>query len=251
MALPSCYHSVVSNRLYTHLAEIGSLFYHFHFPHRDIAQQIDICLKRYRCQRIVFFGGFLDTVQLLQERGYDITYVEYTPEMMAQAKKVLRGMNFVLSDMRELNLSEPFDAIILMGRIFTYLHTDFDVQKTFSAFANNLRPGGIVMMDNYETGKIDADAYFNGTVEDRRGTEVVRRISTMEQIQDHPTLYRWDGVYEHVQGDQKESFRDADHILRAFSKDEIEQLLAKSPLAFVEHQPNFEEKSFVTLAQKR
>lgn len=237
--------------LYTNLAEICSLFYQFHFPHKQIADSIDACLQKYDCKRIVFFGGCLDVARLLIEKGYDMTYVEYTPEMMTIAKKVLSGCRFVLSDMRELELSEPHDAIILMGRIFTYMYTDDDVQKTLKAFSSNLKNGGIFMMDNYEIGKIDADAYFNGTVEDQSGGETVRRISTMKQMQKDPALYRWDCVYEHLEGDRKQSFKDDNHILRAFTKDEIESLLAHSPLMFIEHQRNFEKKSFVTVARRQ
>ena len=36
----------------------------------------------------------------------------------------------------------------------------------------------------------------------------------------------------------------------AFSKEEVEQLLEKTGLLFVEHAPNFEVRSFVTVAQK-
>ena len=241
----------MANSLYTGLAEVCHLFYKLYFPHQEIADIIDKQLKKFGCKRIAFFGGCIYVAEIVQKKGYDITYVEYTPEMMAQSKKVLRNMRFVLSDMRTLQLDEPHDAIVLMGRIFTYLHTDEDVQKTFNAFASNLKKGGIFIMDNYETGKIDADEYFNGTLESRDAEDVVRRISTMEQVQAQPALYRWDCTYEHLRLGTKESFDDHGHILRAFSKDEIKSLLKEGPLTFIEHAPNFEKRSFVTIAEKK
>ncbi len=241
----------MTNPLYTGLAEICHLFYKLHFPHKAITGIVDGYLQKYGCKRIVFFGGCIDVAAMLQAKGYDITYVEYTTEMMAEAKKMLHDMRFVISDMRTLHLDEPHDAIVLMGRIFTYMHTDEDVRRTLAAFASSLKPGGILIMDNYEIGKIDAGEYFNGTLEAGNADNGVRRTSVMRRTQEKPALYAWDCTYEHLDAGTKRSFDDAGHVLRAFSKQEIEELLGESPLTFSEHAENFEKLSFVTVARKQ
>ncbi|OGJ59763.1 hypothetical protein A2881_00635 [Candidatus Peribacteria bacterium RIFCSPHIGHO2_01_FULL_55_13] len=236
----------MSNHLYADLAEICHLFYKLYFPHEVIADIADAYLKKYQCKKILFFGGCIYVAEILQKRGYAITFVDYTPEMLAEAKKVLTGMEFLQSDMRTIATGKEYDAILLIGRIFTYLHTDADVHKTLEAFAKNLRPGGIALVDNYETGKIDADHYFNGTVSLKGDGHEVRRISTMKRVQEAPALYAWDCVYEDHRDGQTRSFTDNGHMLRALSKPETEELIRKSPLTFLEHAKNFEERSFMT-----
>lgn len=241
----------LSKNLYTKLAEINHLYYKYYFPHQKIADSTDKFLKQYHCKKIVFFGGFLDTAQLLQNKGYEMTFVDYTDEMVDEAKKVLKNMDFVTSDMRDPKLSEKQDAIILIGRIMTYMYTDEDVLKSLRAFKDNLNPGGIVIVDNYETGKIDKDQYFNGKIIAKGQGITINRISKMSERQKSPNLYRWDGIYEKVlDSGEKESYEDSDHTLRAFTKDEFQKLVEESGLKFKGHYPNFESKSFITIAQE-
>lgn len=242
--------------LYSDLSEVCHSFYRMYFPHERIASSVDSILKKHNCKDIVFFGGLVYVAQILHEKGYNLTFVDYTEEMVCEAKKILDDVDFIVSDMRTFNLDEKKDAIILMGRIMTYMYTDTDVVRALSAFRDSLKSGGIVIMDNYETGIIDKGDYFNGTVElkdNKNNNHTLRRISTIKQKKDHPALYEWDCVYEDIScANKKDIIRlsDKGHILRAFTKDEIEMLVEKSGLRFIAHMQNFEKRSFITIAQK-
>jgi len=243
----------MANRLYSDLSEVCHTFYRMYFPHEDIAEIIDAKLRKYGCREIVFFGGLLNAAKILNEKGYRITFVEYTEEMMNEAKRTIDCADFIVSDMRRLKLDEKKDAIVLMGRIMTYMHTDKDVIRALKAFSNNLKAGGIVVMDNYETGIIDKGEYFNGTIELKDGDHTLRRISKIIREKECPALYRWDCVYEDIDREKRKTFTDNGHILRAFTKDEIRALIEKAAagMSFIEHSENFEKRSFVTVAQKR
>lgn len=240
----------MTNLLYSKLAEVGHLFYKLYFPHEKIASLIDGYLKKFNCKKIVFLGALIYAAKILQKRGYEIVFVDYTKEMVSEAKKVLRGVKFIVSDMRTLELGEKYDAIVLMGRILTYMYTDRDVQRAFSAFKNNLKDSGIIVIDNYETSKIDKGDYFNGVIEVKDKNLIIRRISKTNRQQTQPALYKWDCIYEKIADEEKETFEDKDHILRAFSKDEMKRLVEQSKLKFIGNFPNFEERSFITIAQK-
>jgi len=247
--------SNMDNSLYSKLSEVCREFYKLYFPHQKIAAIINNYLKRNNCKRIVFIGGLVHVAKILQSKGYEITFVDYTEEMIKEAQKVLSNMKFVVSDMRDWDLDEKYDAIVLMGRILTYMYTDKDVQKTLTAFKNNLKEKGVILIDNYEEGKIDQRDYFNGTVEVKDNTMTIRRISSMQKIQSagnvaKPNLYKWDCVYEEIINGKKRSFEDKNHILRAFSRDEMKKLIEDSGLKFVENASNFEERSFVTVSKK-
>jgi hypothetical protein len=57
-------------------------------------------------------------------------------------------------------------------------------------------------------------------------------------------------VDEYTRSGQKESFIENNHVLCSFSKQEMEALLQGSPLTLIEDAPNFEERSFVTVAKR-
>lgn len=240
----------MSDNLYLGLANVCHKFYKLYFPHQEIAIIIDDYLQKYNCKKIVFIGGLVYVAKILKEKGYEITFVDYTEEMVNEAKKVLKGVSFATSDMKKLSLKEKYDAIILMGRIFTYLYTNKDVSLTLNAFRKNLKKSGIVLIDNYETGKIDKDNYFNGTIELRDKNTTIRRISKMIKKKNLPSLYKWDCIYEEFINGKKESYEDKNHILRGFSREEMKKIIEKNKLRFIENASNFENKSFITLAQK-
>jgi len=232
---------IMGNILYSELSGVCHEFYRSYFPHQKIAYRIDGVLKRHGCKKIVFFGGLVEVAKILQEKGYAITFADYTKEMVEEARKFLGNAQFIKTDMRNLRLKEKQDAIVLMGRIFTYMYTDNDALMALRTFKNNLRPGGILLMDNYETGKIEKGKYFNGTV----NVGTLKRKSRMRRIKKAPALYAWNCVYE---GDRKK-YRDSNHILRAFTREEIKGLVERSGLGLVKHAPNFEKRSFVTIAR--
>lgn len=240
----------MNDNLYSNLANVCHNFYRLYFPHQKIALLIDNYLKKYNCKKIVFIGGLVYVAKILKEKGYEITFVDYTQEMIREAKKVLKDVTFAVSDMRELNLREEYDAVILMGRIFTYLYTNKDVKLTLNAFRKNLKNSGIILIDNYETDKIDKDNYFNGTVELEDGNITIRRISKMIKKKNLPSLYKWDCIYEEIKNGKRNVYEDNNHILRGFSKEEMKKLIEENNLIFIKNADNFEEKSFITLAQK-
>jgi len=240
----------MNNLLYSKLAEACHLFYKLYFPHEKISSIIDGYLKKFNCRKIIFFGGLIYVAKILQNKGYEMTFVDYTREMVDEAKKVLCNVKFVISDMKTLKLQEKYDAVVLIGRILTYMYTDKDVLKALNALKDNLKNFGIILMDNYETDKIDKGNYFNGIVKVEDKNLTIRRISKMNRQQILPALYKWDCIYEKMENGKKEVYEDKNHILRAFTKEEIEELIEKSGLKFIENTANFEKRSFITVAQK-
>jgi len=202
-----------------------------------------------KCKRIVFFGGLIDVAKILKRKGYVITFVDYTQEMVNEAKKKLTGVTCLKSDMRDLHLKVKQDAIVLMGRIMTYMYTDKDVLKALGAFKKNLKSGGLILIDNYETGKIGKGNYFNGQIVVRQNKHIIRRLSKIAKKQAIPTLYMWRCIYQETIGGEKTIFRDDNHILRSFTKKEMEALIKKSGLHFVKDVSNFERRSFITIAK--
>jgi ubiquinone/menaquinone biosynthesis C-methylase UbiE len=236
--------------LYSSLAEVCHIFYRQYFPHEKIAVRLDTILKRHKCRRIVFIGGLIYVAEILKRKGYDITFVDYTPEMIEEAKTVIKNVPIHLGDMRMLSLGGKYDAILAIGRSFTYMYNNQDALKTLRSFHRHLKPDGIIIIDNYEVGKIDKDNYFNGIIKTKSRNMAIKRISTIFQTRKKPAIYNWNCIYEKTVGSKQEKFHDKNHLLRGFAKDELEKLIAKSGLKFISHLQNFEKRSFISIAKR-
>ncbi len=236
------------DNLYSELAKVTHTFYRLNFDHKAIADIIEKHLAGRK--KIVYFGGFVHVARILQDRGYDLTFVDYTQEMINEAKKVLLPTKFVQSDMRELNLTEQYDGIILMGRVVTYMHSDNDMMKALEAFKQNLNTGGRLIFDNYDTNKINTTDYFTGCVEIKENNTQFRRISKINMISKVPALFSWDCIYEEEKDGKTKNWEDNEHILRAMRRDEIKGFIESAGLKFIENADNFESISFITVAEK-
>jgi len=237
-------------KLYSDLAAVCHEFYKPFFPHRTIAERLDGILKKYGCKKIVFIGGLIHVALLLKRMGYDITFVDYTPEMVAEAARLLKEVPMFCHDMRRLRLQGKFDAVLAIGRSFTYMYDDKDALKALTSFRRVFKKNGIVIFDNYEVGKIDKGAYFTGTVRTKKGGTVFSRTSSLRPKRKKPALYVWSCEYAKKTGNKVWSCKDEGHLLRAFTKKEIEVLIEKSGLTFVGHRSNFERRSFISVARR-
>jgi SAM-dependent methyltransferase len=83
-------------------------------------------------------------------RGYQVTGVDASPEMLAQArsKSELGDVRLVLADMRELPPElVGFDVVNWTGDVVNHLLTAEDVRAATGASARALRPGGVLVFD--------------------------------------------------------------------------------------------------------
>ncbi|MDD4616904.1 MAG: methyltransferase domain-containing protein [Alphaproteobacteria bacterium] len=234
--------------LYSELSEICHLFYKQYFQHQKIAARLHRLLKKHGAKKILFIGGLVHVARLLQKKGYQLYFVDYTPEMLERARAVLGKTPMFLADMRSLKLDDSFDAVLAIGRSFTYMYTDGDASKALVSFRSHLKRKGILIIDNYQTGRIDKGSYFGGTIRTKHQGLRINRISKIVRRKQKPTLYQWDCTYEKVENGTRLRFRDEGHLLRSFTKSEIERLLKRSGLHFIAHHANFERKSFITEA---
>lgn len=87
----------------------------------------------------------------LVKRGYRVVGRDLSVEMIRVARRRLadgrRSADVGVGDMRSLDLSRTFDAILCLGTAFNYLATASDVQRALRTFRRHLRPGGLLVLD--------------------------------------------------------------------------------------------------------
>ena len=100
----------------------------------------------------------------LAQRGYQVTGVDRSPGMLAQAQRkateVAQSSTPVLSeaegfsvptflhgDVRSVDLGQTFDAVLMMFSVLSYQLTNDDVAAGLRAVWHHLRPGGLFLFD--------------------------------------------------------------------------------------------------------
>lgn len=82
------------------------------------------------------------------EKGYKVTGIDGSPKMIELCKKRFPDEQWIVSDMREINLPQQFDVILAWHSFF---HLDLDSQrKMFKLFETHIKPGGILAFTSGE-----------------------------------------------------------------------------------------------------
>lgn len=83
--------------------------------------------------------------------GYNISGVDYTPSMLAQARlkasEAGLEINFIEADIRTLNLQEKYDLIFIPFNSIHHLYKNEDLFKVFNVVKNHLKDGGLFLLD--------------------------------------------------------------------------------------------------------
>lgn len=87
----------------------------------------------------------------LARRGFAVTGQDLSPAALAKAQEGAQSagvaVNWVQSDMRQIEPEKGFDAVINWFTAFGYLESDAEDQKVLEAVQRALRPGGKLLID--------------------------------------------------------------------------------------------------------
>ena len=97
---------------------------------------------------------------LFARRGYTVTGVDYSPEMLAQAQQKLAAINspplLLCQSMPQLRLLDSVDAAICCLDSLNYLTEAREVRETFRRLHLFIAPGGSLVFDVHALGKLEA-----------------------------------------------------------------------------------------------
>ncbi len=105
---------------------------------------------------------------LLHDRGYNVTGLDGSTEMLRYARENAPGVEFVLADARAFNHTEKFDAVISVFDSLNHIMSLDGLTDAFISVYNVLYEGGIFFFDlNMDAGyKKDWHDEFNIVEED-------------------------------------------------------------------------------------
>ena len=140
--------------------EFGAVYadsYDALYQEKDYAAECDLLeaqFKEYSAQgvrTILDLGcGTGNHAVPLAHRGYQVTGVDRSPEMLSQARQKATSsgkLTFQCADIRALNLDKTFDAVLIMFAVLGYQLSNEDVVSTLSTARRHLAPGGLLIFD--------------------------------------------------------------------------------------------------------
>jgi SAM-dependent methyltransferase len=86
----------------------------------------------------------------LVDRGYAVTGVDLSEEMLAAARDAAAGngaLDYVQGDVRTVRLGKTFDVVISLFHVMSYQTANSDLMGAFATAYSHLEPGGIFIFD--------------------------------------------------------------------------------------------------------
>jgi SAM-dependent methyltransferase len=117
---------------------------------------------------------------LFAERGYRVTGVDLSGEMLALAKgradRAHADVAFIQQDARDLCLNESFDAAVMMFAVLGYQTENRDVRSALASCRKHLAPGSLLV----------CDVWYGPTVLSERPGPRIKEVD-----RDADTVVRW------------------------------------------------------------
>ena len=218
-------------KLYTTYAELYHKMYQSFIDYDAEYQFYKALLDQHDARSVLEVG--CGTGQLARRfliDGYNYTGIDVSMSMLEYACKELPSHLFHEMDMRNIDLSSTFDAVIITARSISYILSNNDVMATFRSIKKVLKNGGVLMFDF-----IDAKSFIPSINEKEIiSHEVVidhlryKRESIFEKRIDTSWNWIWKSTFlKEVEGRYQEIGTD-EAELRTFTSDELEIFLALS-----------------------
>jgi SAM-dependent methyltransferase len=136
-----------------------SWFYH-HYWCEEVPPAIFTVIERLLLPELGPQSRILDlccgtgyTVARLEQRGYRVTGIDGSEEMLRLARRHAPRSSFVLADARSFNLTRPFDSALSTFDSLNHLMTLAELEAVMINVHRALRPGALFLFDmNMESG---------------------------------------------------------------------------------------------------
>lgn len=79
--------------------------------------------------------------------GYEVTGIDLSETMLAEARNRADGADFLCGDVRSMRLERKFDAIISLFHVMSYQVENKDVLDTLITIKDHLQPNGVACFD--------------------------------------------------------------------------------------------------------
>ena len=167
----------------------------------------------------------------LAANGYQAVGVDRSSRMLAIAEQKARGqaisLRFHQADIRNVELGETFDAVLMLFAVLGYQTENDDVKSALQTARRHLRPDGLLVFDVWYGPAVLAQGPQERvhTIEDAGSTWVRTSSGRLDSLQHHCHV---DFDLRHMQSGSMIEETTEHHIVRYFFPKEIERFLNDS-----------------------
>ncbi len=175
----------------------------------------------------------------LTEKGYEITGLDLSEEMIDIAKERHPRSNFVVGDMSNFKLDEKFDAIICMFSAMGYLTENEQIKGFFKSIKEHLKEDGLLIIDCWNgLGVMNELPTSREKTVDVGGLKIVRRSFPNLDSKNHINNVKFK-VKVSKEGTLLEEYEE-DHKVRFFFPKELEKYMDDEGFQLIHRCPSFE-----------
>ena len=152
-----------------------SKFYNLLYKDKNYQQEVDYVDKLInengkKVKSILDLGcGTGIHAEMLYEKGYDICGVDLSEEMLNEARESAKISNknieYICSNITELNINKKYDVVTSLFHVISYLSFNEDLLKTFKNIKKHLNESGLFIFDFW---------YGPGVLSDKPYTRIKR-----------------------------------------------------------------------------
>jgi SAM-dependent methyltransferase len=208
-------------KLYTNLASVYHKMYQGITDYKKEFKFYHNWLEKLKCKKILEIGcGTGRLASPFVRHGYDYTGFDLSDAMLDIAKAENEGISFVQGDMRNIEISDTYDAVLITGRSFTTMVRNKDVFDALNSIKKVLRKDGFLIFDNFYADQI----FRNFRKEFVQEVEVdgigYKRTNTNVMNLETGWTWDWSSVYE-IKKDNDTDIIEDHMLIRAFTQDEL------------------------------
>ena len=170
--------------------------------------------------------------RLLAQRGYDVTGIERSAEMVAQAEAA-PGFSCQQGDICTVQLEQTFDAVLSLFNVVSYKKKNDAVQAIFARAAEHLEAGGLFVFDVWYSPAVYAQ---RPEVRVKRMVDEAIEITRIAEPMLHPNENRVDVNYTIFARDLASGAVETmteTHPMRHFSLPELDLLAQMNGFAVI------------------
>lgn len=229
-------------KLYSELAEY---YYHIEKSGRNLKQELrclDELFRSHKVKTIIDLGcGTGEHVEALRRLGYDMLGVDNSNFMLNVAKKRFPYARFQLGSMQDFRVDTNYDALVCLYGTFNYLTNFQDIQNTFHSIYSALKPKGLLILEIWNSipiqkirkkpiSPVNVCSVGSTIVKRNRGFRISNEDNNLVEVN-----FSFD-VNSKIINDH--------HVMRVFTKEEIETYLNQFKFEIHNVYKDFQRKKF-------
>lgn len=169
----------------------------------------------------------------LAQRGHSVVGVDRSPAMLAQARiktdAARHCVEFRSGDIRNLDLAERFDAVLMMFTVLGYQHQDDDLMAALATVRRHLGSGGLFIFDVWNGPAVLAERPTDREIAVVEGAANIRR-KTRADLDITRNLCRVTFDLERSETDGRIERWQEEHVVRYYFPEELKLVLARHGL---------------------